>query len=180
MTDRLEDRLARIAPVSFRGAAYRQQGPGYDPRSGAGARRRGGRFNGPRSFPVLYLALSLQTTAAELRQVSERIGIAVVDALPREVFSYELELTKVLDLRDEDSLAKLRVTTNELLAANQLRSREIGEAALRVGFQAIMAPTATGTGTILAVLPDNLGTGKCAPTLLGVWVTEPELGESPR
>ncbi len=180
MTARLEDRLARVAPTSFRGTAYRQQGAGYDPRSGAGARRHGGRFNPPRSFPVLYLALSLETTAAELRHVAARTGLALEEALPREVFAFDLELTEVLDLRDDNALAELDVTRDELLSADQLRSREIGEAALHLGFQAIVAPSATGTGEVLAVLADNLGAGKCEPRRLGDWNTESDLGELPR
>lgn len=34
---------------------YRNQAPGFDPRSGEGARRFGGRFTPPNSFPVIYL-----------------------------------------------------------------------------------------------------------------------------
>lgn len=180
MTDRLEDHLGRVTPVSFSGAAYRQQAPGYDPRSGAGARRRGGRFNPPLSFPVLYLACSLETAAAELRHVSERTGLALRDSLPREVFRFDLELTKVLDLRDDNTLATLRVTREELLAPDQLRSREVGEAALRVGFQAIAAPSAAGHGDIIAVLVDNLGSAPCEPNTLGLWTVESEIGTTPR
>lgn len=179
MTGRLEDRVAQILPTSYRGTAYRQQGPGYDPRSGAGARRRGGRFNPPRSFPVIYLAMSIETAAAELRHVSARMGIALHDALPREVFAFDLDLTRVLDLRDEEKLDQLGITKDELLAADQLRSREIGEAALRVGFQAIAAPSATGTGDVLAVLLDNLGPGRCEPTPLVEWNEESDIGQFP-
>ena len=180
MSNRIEDRLARIAPAHYVGTAYRQQGPGYDPRSGAGARRHGGRFNPPRSFPVLYLALTLETAAAELRHIADRSGIALRDALPRELFSFELDLTRVLDLRDEDALSELEVTRDDVLAPDQQRSREIGEAALSVGLQAIAAPSATGTGEVLAVFLDNLGVGRCEPTRLGTWNDEPALGMNPR
>lgn len=40
---------------SLSAVGYRNQTRGYDPTSGEGARRFGGRFDPPGSFPVLYL-----------------------------------------------------------------------------------------------------------------------------
>lgn len=176
MTERDEDRLTRLDVTAYRGLAYRQQSPGYDPMSGTGARRRGGRFNPPRSFPVLYLALSVQTAAAELRRGAPRAGLSLADALPRAVFRYDVELVRVVDLRDPDALQRLDVTTEELLAADQIRSRAIGEAAARLGLQAILAPSATGTGDVLAVILDNLAGSRCEPELLTTWTDVRDVG----
>lgn len=171
MTDGVEDRLARLELTSYTGHAYRQQSPGYDPRSGVGARRRGGRFNPPRSYPVLYLTLSVETAAAELQRSAQRTGLSLAEALPREVFRYDVSLSRVLDLREVGTLEQLGVTREELLAGDQARSRQIGEGAARNGIQAILAPSATETGEVLAVILDNLGTGRCDPSLVTVWAS---------
>ncbi len=131
MTERDEERLARLNLASYSGTAYRHQSPGFDPRSGTGARRRGGRFNPPRSFQVLYLALSVETAAADLRQAAERMNLPLAAALPREVFVSTVSLDHVLDLRASEALAGLEATRNQLLAADQARSRVVGEATWR-------------------------------------------------
>lgn len=165
----LIERLAGVQGVPFRGLAYRQQSPGYDPRSGAGARQAGGRFNPPQSFPVLYLGTSIRTLNAELIRAAERIGLTVEDVLPREVFRYEVDLDRVLDLRDPDVLAQLDVTLGEVLAEDRTTSIAIGEEALAAGWQAIWCPSATGDGDVLAILLPNLGTGQLEAKLLTVW-----------
>lgn len=169
MTERDEERLARLNLASYSGTAYRHQSPGFDPRSGTGARRRGGRFNPPRSFQVLYLALSVETAAADLRQAAERMNLPLAAALPREVFVSTVSLDHVLDLRASEALAGLEVTRNQLLAADQARSRVVGEAVNRPGVQALIAPSATGVGDVLALFPENLSAGTIEPRLLATW-----------
>lgn len=169
MIENDEDRLARVELVPYAGSAYRHQSPDLDPLSGVGARRRGGRFNPPRSFPVLYLGLELDTVAAELRRSAARTGLNVLDALPREVFRYDVDVSRVLDLRDPSTLDALETTLDELLAADRLRGQQIGVAALHSDAQAILAPSATGTGTVLAVLLDNLGASRCTANLQATW-----------
>ena len=165
----LVERLARVQAVSFRGRAYRQQSPGYDPRSGAGSRQAGGRFNPPQSFPVLYLGTSIRTLAAELVRAADRIGLGVDDVLPRELFRYDVELDAVLDLRDPDVLALLEVTLDEVLADDRTTSVAIGEEALALGWQAVWCPSASGEGDVLAILLPNLAGGQLDATPLHVW-----------
>lgn len=179
MIENDEDRLARVELVSYVGSAYRHQSPDLDPLSGVGARRRGGRFNPPRSFPVLYLALGLDTVAAELRRSAARTGLDVIDALPREVFRYDLDVGRVLDLRDPSTVETLETTLDELLAADRLRGQQIGVAALHADVQAILAPSATGTGTVLAVLLDNLGASRCTARLEATWRSLDDLARTP-
>jgi len=47
--------LGPLVGTGLNAVAYRNQARGFDPRSGDGARRFGGRFNPPHSVPVLYL-----------------------------------------------------------------------------------------------------------------------------
>lgn len=174
----LIERLAGVQAVPFRGLAYRQQSPGYDPRSGAGARQAGGRFNPPQSFPVLYLGTSMRTLAAELTRAAERIGLTVEDVLPREVFRYEVELERVLDLRDPDVLVQLDVTLDEVLAEDRTTSIAVGEEALAAGWQAIWCSSAAGDGDVLAILLPNLGAGQVEATLLTLWQAPSDIDEA--
>jgi RES domain-containing protein len=176
VSSRVEELLARAPTVRIEGVAYQNQPPGFDPRSGAGARRRGGRFNPPNSFPVLYLALTPDTAAAELRRGAEGMGLPVAGVLPRELFRYDVDLARVLDLRDQAVRDTLGVTREELLAADRTRSHQIGEAASRLGVQAVVCPSATGLGAIVAVFTDNLGSGTCEPHLVATWETEGQIG----
>lgn len=173
----LAERLAQVRPVQLEVDAYRQQSPGHDPRSGAGARQAGGRFNPPQSFPVLYLALSVETAAAELRRQAEAIGVTLDDALPRELFRYHVALTDVLDLTHPDVLQALEVTADQILADDRQVSRAIGEDALAAGFQAILAPSATDHGAVLAVLAPNLGSGTITVEPEGRWESAADVPE---
>lgn len=77
---------------------FRNQAPGYDPRSGEGARRHGGRFNPPQSFAAVYLCSTRACAVAELTRQAARQGLAPADLLPRELWKLEAELASVLDL----------------------------------------------------------------------------------
>jgi RES domain-containing protein len=177
VSTRDEDLLARVPVISFSGAAYRQQSPTFDPRSGAGARRMGGRFNPPNSFPVLYLGLSVETVAAELHRAAAAMGLPTDAVLPRELFRYDIELVAVVDLRGEGVLDTLGTTREELLSADRARGQSLGAAAARMGAQALICPSATGVGDVLAVFVDNLGSGRCEPQLLETWETRHNVPE---
>ena len=79
-------KLAKAQASALSVAGYRNQAIGFDPRSGEGARRFGGRFNPPHSFPVIYLCTSRPCVAAELAGQAQRQGLTVDDLLPREVW----------------------------------------------------------------------------------------------
>lgn len=63
--------LARAGASRADVTGYRNQAPGFDPRSGEGARRFGGRFNPPGSFPTLYLCSITPATWHAMRRVSD-------------------------------------------------------------------------------------------------------------
>ena len=179
MTLRDEELLARASKTGLKCIAYRNQPSGFDPRSGAGARRRGGRFNPPNSFGVLYLAMSCETAGAELQRASAAMGLPLAAVLPRELFQYDVDLQAIVDLRDPATREQLEVTVDELLAADRVRSQQVGEAASRLGIQALICPSATGIGDVLVVFVDNIGAGVCEPHLLGTWSIEAEVGGIP-
>lgn len=164
---------ARLAPLNSVG--YRSQTPGFDVRSGEGARRFGGRFNPPRSFPVVYLCLTRPCVVAELTVQAARQNIQPSDLLPRELWSVETSLEQVLDLTDSATLASLAVETGDLTRPDHAYTQQIGEAAHERGAQGIRTPSATGVDQVLALFPENLGAATLNVELIETWATDDDL-----
>jgi len=160
-----------MAGVAVRATAYRNQAAGWDPRSGEGARRRGGRFNPPHSFPVLYLCLTRPCVVAELTRQAQRQGLTIGDLLPRELWQLNADLTKVLDLTEPSTLTTLDISADDLTRDDHRFTQELGEAAHQHGFNGIRTPSATGVDQVLAILPDNLGGGVVSAELVELWPT---------
>ena len=168
--------IATAAHVAYVGDAFRHMAARWDdPLSGEGARIRGGRFNPPDSFPVLYLCTTRPCTVAELRHVGDRLVIAVDGLLPRVLFRYETSLDRVLDLTSAETLDHVGVTTAQIVGSNLTIPRQIGESAHATGSQAIRAPSATGVDHVLAVFPELLGSGRLMPELLERWESTNDL-----
>jgi RES domain-containing protein len=84
-------------PIRYRGKLYRALNPVYarEPLSGRGAELYGGRFN-PRGAPALYTSLSVMTALREANQAG--------NLQPTTLVSYEAEVERVFDCRDEAAL----------------------------------------------------------------------------
>jgi RES domain-containing protein len=84
-------------PVRYLGKLHRALNPIYahEPLSGRGAELYGGRFN-PKGMPALYLSLSMMTALREANQVGS--------LQPTTVVSYDAEIERVFDCRDEAAL----------------------------------------------------------------------------
>lgn len=172
----LADRISSAVRASYVGTGFRQQAPRYDPRSGAGARLNGGRFNPPDSFPVLYLCSTAACAVAELRRAAERHPIGVSGFLPRTLYRYEIELTSVLDLTDSDTLGHLGLSPEQLVDEDRSVTQQIGEISHQFGFQAVLNASATGVDAVLAVFIDNLHSGRLDFAVEAEWQT---LGDLP-
>jgi RES domain-containing protein len=147
------DQLDRVA---FAGEAFRHVGPQYNPLSGAGARTQGGRWNPPQSFATLYLGGDRETVIAEFNRAVTRSRRAPADFLPRRFYRYEIQLSALLDLRVGENRNAVNLS-DEALSADDLRPcQAVGEAAHHVGREGIIAPSATGPGTVVAVFFDRL------------------------
>ena len=169
----LDPRSVATAPsISIDAVGYRNQAPGFDPLTDDGARRAGGRFNPPNSFPVLYLCSTRPCVVAELTRQAERQGLRVDDFLPREVIEVAGTLGKVLDLTDLATLDALGITPADLVREDRGFTREIGEAAHEHGFQAIRSPSATGVDQVLAIFPENLAGAVLKANLIDVWTAD--------
>lgn len=171
-------RLGRVERRRFAGDGYRHQSARHDPRSGEGARIHGGRFNPPESFPVLYLCLDRPCAVAELRRLGRRAVVGVDGLLPRRLYRYELDLERVLDLTDAGVLEDLGTTPEALTADDWSFCQEIGVASHAQGDQGILCPSATGTGTVLAAFPVQLGLGLRDVQLAERWEEVSQLNAS--
>ncbi len=154
---------------------YRNQATGFDSRSGEGARRFGGRFNPPHSFPVIYLCTSQLCVVAEFTRQAQRQSLSVDDLLPRELWRITVELTKVLDLTDHGTLEALDVDPADLIRDDLQFTHEIGEAAHEHRFQAIRSASATGVDDVVGIMPENLAGAVLLAELIQEWRTAAEL-----
>jgi RES domain-containing protein len=168
-------RLSGVAPTALDSVGYRHQARGFDPRSGEGARRLGGRYNPPRSFPVIYLCLTRPCVVAELTTQAARQSVQVTDLLPRELWSIATTLERVLDLTDQSVLDTLGIDAGDLVRPDHAFTQQIGEAAHERQVQAIRSPSATGVDHVLAVFPENLGAATLRVELMQVWESEHDL-----
>jgi RES domain-containing protein len=173
----IRSELVATAPrAGHSGEAYRHMAARWDdPLSGEGARIRGGRFNPPDSYPVLYLCTTRPCTVAELHQLARRQTFGVDGLLPRVVYRYEITLDDVLDLTVSETLDHLGITAEQVTGADLAVPRQIGESAHAVGLQAIKAPSATGVDSVIAVFPELIGGGRLVPQLLERWDSSEDL-----
>jgi RES domain-containing protein len=167
--------IGRVQGAALSAVAYRNQARGFDPRRGDGARRLGGRFNPPHSFPVLYLCLTKRCVVAELTKQAERQSLSIADLLPRELGQIESDLDNVLDLTDPTVLGELGLAVGDLVREDHQFTREIGEAAHEHGFQAIRSSSATGVDQVLAIFPERLAGAVLEVALVGEWTTPDDL-----
>jgi RES domain-containing protein len=149
-------RVDALEPTTLSTEAFRHIAKGRHPLSGAGARLYGGRWNPPQSFSTLYLAFEQDTVVAEFYRLAERQGRAPEDFLPRQMHRYEITLAAALDLRPAAAQDSLGLTPDALRALDARRCQEIGAAAHYLGFEGIIAPSATGVGTVIAVFFESL------------------------
>lgn len=153
---RLVEAIERLSPASHSGEAFRHVAERWHPLSGAGARLQGGRWNPAESFATLYLALNRATAIAEFQRMAKRSGLAPEDFMPRRLHRIALELQAVVDLTVPEGELPGVLADLDFQARDLVPSQAVGEAAEHLGREAIRAPSATGSGEILAVFPDRL------------------------
>jgi RES domain-containing protein len=95
----------------------------------------------------------VETVDAEFRKLLAGARLPV--ARPRELAAIHLDLTRVLDLRTEGARRALGVTLSDITGDDLTIPQAIGEAAQHLGYEAIIAPSATGAGDVVAVFLTN-------------------------
>ena len=158
------DLLAAVGsrpPLRWSGTGYRHAAHHYPPLSGEGARKLGGRWNPPASFPVLYLADSPATCEAEFRRLAALQGRQPRDFLPRALHQIECDGLPLLDLRSSTARAAVGLTDADLHSDDRSRCQTVGEAAEFLGFAGVLAPSAADRpdGLVIAVFVDRAPSG---------------------
>jgi len=99
---------------------------------------------------------------AELARAVRRAGLAGAKLGPRRLATIHVRLARVLDLTTEPNRAALGVTGADLTADDSSLPQRIGEAAHRLGYEAVLAPSAAGSGQVLAIFLEELAPGSNA------------------
>jgi RES domain-containing protein len=171
------DKLLRAlehAPVEhFVGFAYRVIAERWRdaPLAAIGSTRVGGRYNAPNTFPVLYCADSQLTALLEVEALFTTADGQLKGSArnPDLVLSLQCELTRVLDLTDEDFCHDLGTTRDELISLSPSRfilnargeettTQRLGAACSFSGsISALKVPSAANqAGFCLDILTDSL------------------------
>ena len=153
---RVVGQVDALEPIALTTEAFRHVAAGRHPLSGSGARLHGGRWNPPDSFATLYLAIERPTAIAEFHRLAVRQRRDPGDFLPRRLYRYQVTLAAVLDLRTSESRAAVGLTDTELLSDDPAGCQQVGEAAHYLSLEGIIAASATGRGTVLAVFVERL------------------------
>jgi RES domain-containing protein len=148
--------LERVDPREWSGMAYRHTAPGRAPLSGQGARMFGGRWNPRDLFPTIYLAYPRDACIAEFRRMAEGQGGGPASFLPRDVHEVSVTALRALDLTSPDMLRVAGLSPGNLSEADWSACQAVGEAAHFLGFQGVIAPSATGLGQVIAVFEDRV------------------------
>jgi RES domain-containing protein len=171
----LVDIVDEQSPIPFAGPAFRHVARGRDPRSATGARVHGGRWNPPETFPALYLGLEVETVIDEFHRLAHRQALPPEAFLPRELHRFDVRLAALLDLRRDSVRNALGLTNRVLKGDDPTVCRAVGTAAHSLGLEGLVAPSAAGEGTVLAVFLDALRPGSLVEPveLADVWEEPP-------
>ncbi len=91
--------------------------------------------------------------------------------LPRELWVVTVSLRRVLDLTHPRSLLALGLDVEDLVRDDHGFTQTLGRFASEFGYQAIRAPSATGTDDVFAVMVDNLGGRRLHVERVETWTT---------
>jgi RES domain-containing protein len=134
--------------VRFEGKLYRALNPIHarEPLSGRGAELYGGRFN-RKGVPALYTSLSILTALREANQVG--------NLQPTTLVSYEADIERVFDARDEEALRAHHMdnagladpTWRDQMRTGEAKTQVFARALVEAGYHALLtrsfAPGAT-------------------------------------
>ena len=97
--------------------------------------------------------------AAEFERAARKHCLSPEQFLPRNLCTIRVSLSALLDPRGEESRAAIELSDEQLHADEPASCRDVGEAAHYLGLEGVLAPSATGAGTVLAVFLETLRPG---------------------
>lgn len=155
-------RVNDLGPTPWSGTTYRYTSNGRDPLSGEGARRFGGRWNPREAFPAVYLAQPVATCLAELGRTSSAGGISPQSRLRAGVTLHTIEAAnlRVLDLTDPSAQDQVGLDADDIADEDHTACQMVGHAAHFLGYQGVLAPSATGAGLVITAFEVRLHPGQ--------------------
>jgi len=161
-------RLCEPNLVRFIGVVYRVCTPKYatesDLLTGEGSRIKGGRWNPP-GIAAVYGSSTPETAMAESLGHYRYYRIPLPAAMPRVCLALEVDLNRILDLRDRAVRRRLGLTLGQISGDWRAQrdsgkvptTQRVGEAVYRAGFEGLLAPSAHSPGGHnLVIFPKNL------------------------
>ena len=135
--------------------------------SGEGSFRFGGRWNAPKTFPVIYSSTQPGTAVEEAFQLAADYELTPNDLKPRITCGVEWNLSRVLNLAGANLPGSLNLAKWMLEDFSRINDsgfetlcQAFGRAARNSGLNAIFCPSARVTdGVNLVVFPDRLRRG---------------------
>jgi RES domain-containing protein len=143
---------------SARGLWYRHAWHGTKELKGSTG---GGRWGPEHGFPVIYLGRPAESVTVEAyrRLVDPVDGMRGDLVGPRVLFTLEVDVDQLLDLRDPDHVTKVGLDEDALLGPWPPCVR-VARAAHQLGLHGILAPAATEVGLTLALFEQHLPAGQ--------------------
>lgn len=150
-----------VGVIEWSGIAYRHTGRGRDPLSGDGARLNGGRWNSP-GRPTIYLAQPIETCVLEFARMAEATGATPASLVRRGWHLHQVEVAgvSVLDLSTTTALRRVGLDPEDIADDDWTACQTVGEAAHFLSFAGVVAPSATGSGLVIAAFEDRIGAGQ--------------------
>lgn len=156
---RLEAAMADLRPQRVDGVWHRFVAELHkgDANSDQGALEHGGRYNPRREFGALYLSESPVACRAEMQR---RPAVRVRYWHAR----IKVRVGRVLDFTDPSTRDKLRILQGDLVSDDWDLTQDLGRAARRAGFDALVVPSAAGDYRNVVVFKDLLADDETAET----------------
>lgn len=144
--------VSRTKITEVRGTFQRHTGPHVTSVVGSPA---GGRWGRPGALPVLYLGRPTDAVVGEAYRhlVDDIEGMTGDTVGPRTLWTLQVAVTGVVDLRDPASLAAVGLTAGDLHGDIDKydRCQAVAQAAHQLQLHGIIAPSATGIGETVAL-----------------------------
>lgn len=158
LDENLVERLDELDRLQVSGEYHRYTGARRDPLSGAGARANGGRWNPRGIYPTIYLATPRASCAGEVRRAAEALGTTpdVMLQAPYLLHTVHVANIAVLDLSDPQAMDHVGLTDADLSDDDWTACQAVGHAAWFLGFQGVLAKSASGTGVVLAAFEGRI------------------------
>lgn len=147
-----------LGPATWSGLAFRHTSPRRNALVGSGAAISGGRWNPP-GTPTIYLASPRETCLAEFDRMAAGQAGGVSSFLPRALHTVTVTELVVLDLTAEGAMAAVGLVVPDLSGPWPV-CQAVGAAAHFLRFGGVLAPSATGTGVVIAVFESQVMPGQ--------------------